>query len=86
MASAGIGFTLGPLLGGFSASGSGPTDFFSLSCLTPSVCFLFLSQAPNDTEKPVRHSSQTLARRNYSKQSALLASPPSRQSFLFLIE
>jgi hypothetical protein len=35
------------------ASGSGPTAFFFfIPCLNSSVCFLFLSQAPNDTEKP----------------------------------
>ena len=54
MASAlGIGFALGPLLGGFVGSGSGQMDFFFfIPCLNSSVCFLFLSPAPTDTGKP----------------------------------
>src|SRR5262245_40252706 len=54
MASAlGVGFTLGPLLGGFVGKWLGPDGFFFLMAFPNySVCFLLLSPAPNDTEKP----------------------------------
>ena len=75
MASAlGIGFTLGPLLGGFVGKWLGPDGLFFLYSVPQFFGLLFILVAGAQRyRKTVRHSSaDPMARRNYSfKQSAL---------------
>ena len=89
MASAlGIGFTLGPLLGGFVGKWLGPDGLFFLYSVPQFIGLLFIFMAgAHRYRKTVRHSSETLWREGVillSKAPFLASCLAICQSFLFL--